>query len=216
MISLLKKIFLKQNKTIEEENIDPMKKFLIVGLGNIGPKYTNTRHNIGFKVLDALASEENASFTTDKLGDICTIKVKGRTVILLKPNTFMNLSGKAISFWLQKENIAIENLLVVTDDINLDFGTFRIKAKGSAGGHNGLKDTQAKLNTGAYPRFRFGVGSEFSKGRQVDYVLGEWSKDENLDLPLRIDTACKAIKSFAFSGIAQTMNTYNGAMPKID
>lgn len=212
MISLLKKLFSKTRI----ENIDPMKKFLIVGLGNIGPKYTNTRHNIGFKILDTLATEENAIFTTEKLGDICTVKVKGRSVILLKPNTYMNLSGKAIKFWLQKENIPIENLLVVTDDINLDFGTFRIKAKGSAGGHNGLKDTQDKLNTGAYPRFRFGVGSQFNKGRQVDYVLGEWSNEESIELPLRIDTACKAIKSFAFAGIGQTMNTYNGPMSKID
>ena len=212
MISFLKKLFTKP----PIEHIDPMKKFLIVGLGNIGPKYTNTRHNIGFKVLDALAAEENISFSTEKLGDISTFKYKGRTIILLKPNTYMNLSGKAISFWMQKENIALENLLVVTDDINLDFGTFRIKAKGSAGGHNGLKDTQDKLNTGAYPRFRFGVGSQFSKGRQVDYVLGEWSNEENIDLSLRIDTACKAIKSFAFAGIAQTMNTFNGPLPKID
>jgi len=192
-----------------------MKKFLIVGLGNIGPQYTNTRHNIGFKILDSLATEEKASFKTDKLGDICSIKIKGKTVVLLKPNTYMNLSGKAIKFWMEKENIANENLLVVTDDINLDFGFFRIKAKGSAGGHNGLKDTQEKLNTGAYPRFRFGVGNEFSTGRQVDYVLGEWNKDEVLDLPLRIDTACKAIKSFTFAGIAQTMNSFNGPMPKI-
>ena len=211
MISFLKKLLSKPQR----ENINPMKKFLIVGLGNIGPKYTNTRHNIGFKVLDTLAAEENESFNTDKLGDVCTIKVKGKTVILLKPNTYMNLSGKAIKFWMEKEKITNDNLLVVTDDINLDFGTFRIKAKGSAGGHNGLKDTQEKLNTGAYPRFRFGVGSQFSKGRQSDFVLGEWNKDENLDLPLRIDTACKAIKSFAFAGIAQTMNTYNGPMPKI-
>ena len=212
MISFLKKLFSKP----PIENIDPMKKFLIVGLGNIGPKYTNTRHNIGFKVLDALAAEENISFSTEKLGDVSTFKFKGRTVILLKPSTYMNLSGKAISFWMQKENIATENLLVVTDDINLDFGAFRIKPKGSAGGHNGLKDTQEKLNTGAYPRFRFGVGNQFSTGRQVDYVLGEWSNEENIDLSLRIDTACKAIKSFTFAGIAQTMNTYNGPMPKIN
>ena len=212
MISLLKKIFSKP----KTEKINPMKKFLIVGLGNIGPKYTNTRHNIGFKILDALATEESSSFSTEKLGDISTFKFKGRSVILLKPNAYMNLSGKAISFWMQKENISIENLLVITDDINLDFGTFRIKTKGSAGGHNGLKDTQEKLNTGAYPRFRFGVGNKFSNGRQVDYVLGEWTNEENIDLSLRIDTACKAIKSFVFAGIAQTMNAYNGPMSKID
>ena len=141
-------------------------------------------------------------------------KIKGRSVFLLKPNTFMNLSGKAILYWMNKEKIPLENLLVVTDDINLDFGTFRIKAKGSAGGHNGLKDTQQKLNTGAYPRFRFGVGNKFSKGRQVDYVLGEWSSEEQIDLSLRIDTACKAIRSFVLSGVGETMNTFNGAMSK--
>jgi len=204
MISFLKHIF---NPT--PQPID-MKKFLIVGLGNIGPKYAETRHNIGFKVLDYLAKAEGVSFETDKLGDLCTLKIKGRTVTLLKPNTFMNLSGKAIKYWLEKEKIAVENLLVVTDDIHIDFGSFRIKAKGSAGGHNGLKDTEAKLNTGAYPRFRFGVGGDFGKGKQIDYVLGEWTAEEQIDLSIRLDHASEAIKSFVFSGLSQTMNKFNG------
>ncbi len=191
-----------------------MQKYLLVGLGNIGPKYEETRHNIGFKVLDLLAKEENTSFESEKLGDICKIKIKGRSVTLLKPNTFMNLSGKAIKYWLEKENISLENLLVITDDIHIDFGTFRIKAKGSAGGHNGLKDTEAKLNTSTYPRFRFGVGSQFSKGRQVDYVLGEWSTEEEHDLSFRLHDATAALKSFVFSGLSQTMNTFNGKMEK--
>ena len=211
MITFFKSLFNNQKKYNPEE-IDPMKKFLIVGLGNIGPKYLETRHNIGFKVLDALAEEENSTFETNKLGDLCEIKIKGKTVFLLKPNTYMNLSGKAIKYWLTNEKILIENLLVVTDDINLDFGTFRLKAKGSAGGHNGLKDTQEKLNTSAYPRFRFGVGSQFSKGKQIDYVLGEWTNEEKIDLSLRIPNATKAIKSFINSGLANTMNTFNGKM----
>lgn len=204
MFSFLKNLFKTTSQTID------MKKFLIVGLGNIGPKYAETRHNIGFKVLDHLAKAEDTSFETNKLGDTCTLKIKGRTVILLKPNTFMNLSGKAIKYWLEKEKIAIENLLVVTDDIHIDFGSFRIKAKGSAGGHNGLKDTEAKLNTSVYPRFRFGVGGNFGKGKQVDYVLGEWTSEEQIDLSIRLDHATEAIKSFVFSGLPQTMNKFNG------
>ena len=206
MLLFLKNIF---KSTIPSKNID-MKKFLIVGLGNIGPKYTETRHNIGFKVLDALAKSEDASFETEKLGDVCSLKIKGRTTILLKPNTYMNLSGRAIKYWLEKEKIDIENLLVITDDIHIDFGTFRIKAKGSSGGHNGLKDTEAKLNTSAYPRFRFGVSGNFGRGKQVDYVLGEWTSEEQIDLSIRLDTAVNAIKSFVFSGLSQTMNQFNG------
>ncbi|MCL4121735.1 UNVERIFIED_CONTAM: hypothetical protein GTU68_023471 [Idotea baltica] len=143
-----------------------MKKYLIVGLGNIGEKYHNTRHNIGFKILDHFASKEDLTFETQKLGDITTYKLKGRTFLLLKPNTFMNLSGKAILYWLTKEKIPLENLLVITDDLNLPFGSIRVKTKGSDGGHNGLKDTQDKLNTTKYNRFRFGISDAFSKGRQ--------------------------------------------------
>lgn len=193
-----------------KEKIDPMKKFLIVGLGNIGDKYENTRHNIGFKILDAFAKSEDFSFATDKLGDIGTYKLKGRTFIFLKPSTYMNLSGKAIVYWLTKEKIPLENLLVVTDDLNLSFGTIRVKTKGSDGGHNGLKDTQDKLQTTAYNRFRFGISDTFSKGKQVDYVLGEWSEEEENKLPERLDQSIEVIKSFVLSGIKNTMNTFNG------
>jgi PTH1 family peptidyl-tRNA hydrolase len=187
-----------------------MKKFLIVGLGNIGDKYTNTRHNIGFKIIDEVADEYNVTFETEKLGDVATFRFKGRTFILLKPSTFMNLSGKAIKYWMDKENIAVDNLLVVTDDLNIDFGTIRIKAKGSDGGHNGLKDIQEKLGTNTYPRFRFGVGSDYSKGRQVDYVLGEWNKEETSLLIERLPMSAKIITSFGTAGLANTMNTFNG------
>ncbi len=187
-----------------------MKKFLIVGLGNIGDKYTNTRHNIGFKILDEVAEEHNVAFETDKLGDVTTFRFKGRTFVLLKPSTFMNLSGKAVKYWMDKEKIGIDNLLVVTDDLNIDFGTIRVKAKGSDGGHNGLKDIQEKLNTTKYPRFRFGVGANYSKGRQVDYVLGEWDKEETSQLIERLPTSAKVITSFGTAGLANTMNTFNG------
>jgi len=194
----------------KKENTNPMKKFLIVGLGNIGPKYGETRHNIGFKVLDQLATEEGITFETVKLGDRAEFKFKGRTFVLLKPSTFMNLSGKAVNYWLQKEKVAQENLLVVTDDLNLSFGTIRIKAKGSDGGHNGLKDIQQQLNTSKYNRFRFGISDEFSKGNQVDYVLGEWSEEENKALPERLKTAAEAIRSFGTAGLSNTMNAFNG------
>jgi PTH1 family peptidyl-tRNA hydrolase len=187
-----------------------MKKFLIVGLGNIGPAYANTRHNIGFKIVDELAEEHKTTFETEKLGDVATFKLKGRTFILLKPSTFMNLSGKSVKHWMDKENIAVENILVVTDDVNIDFGTIRLKAKGSAGGHNGLKDIQEKLNTQQYARFRFGVGANYSKGRQVDFVLGEWNKQETSELIERLPTSAKIITSFGTAGLANTMNTFNG------
>jgi len=198
------------SKKQPEEQEDPMKKFLIAGLGNIGPKYHNTRHNIGFKVLDHLAEREGISFTSDRLGDIATFKYKGRTFILLKPSTYMNLSGKAVNYWLTKEKIPIENLLVITDDLNLAFGTIRVKTKGSDGGHNGLKDIQTQLNTSTYNRFRFGISDEFSKGRQVDYVLGEWGEEEEKLLPERLDKSAELVKSFGTAGITNTMNTFNG------
>ncbi|AZJ36978.1 aminoacyl-tRNA hydrolase [Tenacibaculum singaporense] len=187
-----------------------MKKFLIVGLGNIGEKYNNTRHNIGFKIADAFVKEHEGSFETEKLGDIAKLKIKGKTVIVLKPNTYMNLSGKAVKYWMQKENIQVENLLIITDDLNIDFGKIRIKGKGSSGGHNGLKDIQDKFNTGAYPRFRFGVGAEYSKGRQVDYVLGKWSAEEESAMIERIPFSVKAVTSFITAGLANTMNEFNG------
>ncbi len=187
-----------------------MKKFLIVGLGNVGAKYNNTRHNIGFSILDKLAEKEKVIFETKKLGDIARFKYKGRTFILLKPNTYMNLSGKAVNYWQKIEKIPIENIFVITDDLNLDFGVIRIKAKGSAGGHNGLTNINEQLQTQNYARLRFGVCSEFKRGAQVDYVLNEWSEVQKLDLDARIDRSTKAIKSFALAGINNTMNEFNG------
>ena len=184
-------------------------KYLIIGLGNPGEKYKNTRHNIGFRVLDDLASLSNISFSTDKLADVTSLKFKGRSLILIKPNTFMNLSGKAVNYWMQKENIPIENILVITDDIALPFSTIRMRSKGSDGGHNGLKDIIATLSTTSFPRIKFGVGSEFSKGRQSDYVLGEWSDEEEIILQERIDFVVKMIQSFSTIGINRTMNDFN-------
>jgi PTH1 family peptidyl-tRNA hydrolase len=201
-----KNIF-KKNTT--EENI-PMKKFLIVGLGNIGSEYANTRHNIGFKILDYVANSEGISFQTQKLGDVAELKIKGRTLLLLKPNTYMNLSGKAVKYWLEKEKIEKENLLVITDDLNLAFGTIRIKTKGSDGGHNGLKNIQLLLNSTEYPRFRFGISDAFKKGKQVDYVLGEWDDTEKEQLKERLNLSAEIVKSFALAGLNNTMNQYNG------
>lgn len=187
-----------------------MKKFLIVGLGNIGSEYVNTRHNIGFKILDYFANQESISFQTQKLGDVAEFKIKGRTILLLKPNTYMNLSGKAVKYWLDKENIEKENMLVITDDLNLSFGSIRIKAKGSDGGHNGLKNIQLLLSSTEYPRYRFGISDAFKKGKQVDYVLGEWSLEEKEALKERFAVSAEIIKSFALAGLNNTMNLYNG------
>ena len=185
-------------------------KYLVVGLGNPGSKYENTRHNIGFKVLDNFVKEREGVFETDKLADVAKVKYKGRTIITIKPNTFMNLSGKAVNYWMQQEKIQRQNVLVVTDDIALPFGKLRMKGKGSDGGHNGLKDIQAVLGTNQYARLRFGVGSEFNPGRQTNYVLGEWSKEESLALPERLDTATELIKGFTTIGLQLTMTNWNG------
>lgn len=207
------RFFKKANSKKEEEIIpddENMKKFLIVGLGNIGPKYANTRHNIGFKILDHYSEKNSLVWETAKLGDIAYHKIKGRTLVLLKPSTYMNLSGKSIKYWLDKEKIPLENLLVITDDLNLGFGTIRIKTKGSDGGHNGLRDIQNTLQTTNYNRFRFGISDAFSKGRQIDYVLGEWETEENNLLPERLDKSCEIIESFVLAGMNITMNTFNG------
>ena len=187
-----------------------MKKFLIIGLGNIGEKYKNKHHNIGFKILDAFAENEKVIFETKKLGDITRFRYKGRTFILLKPNTYMNLSGKAVKYWLNLEKIPLENILVITDDLNLPFGSIRLKTKGSAGCHNGLININEQLQTQNYSRLRFGVGAEFKTGRQVDYVLGEWDQEETSNLNERIEKSTKAITSFALAGIANTMSEFNG------
>ena len=184
---------------------------LLVGLGNPGSNYTNTRHNIGFKVVEALAHKHEQSFETQKLGELTTVKIKGRSLLLLKPSTYMNLSGKSVLYWMEKEKIPLENVLVVTDDIHLPFGSIRLKAKGSDGGHNGLKDIQEKLNTVQYNRYRFGVGADFGAGRQVDYVLGEWSTEEREKLKERLEKSTSLIESFALAGLARTMNQFNNS-----
>lgn len=196
--------------TEKTETPNSMKKFLIVGLGNIGAEYVNTRHNIGFKIVDHLARKEGIDFQTVKLGTLAEYKFKGRTFLLLKPNTYMNLSGKAIKYWMEKENIPVENILVITDDLNLPFGTIRIRTKGSDGGHNGLKNAQLLLNSSVYPRFRFGISDEFKKGQQVDYVLGEWDAAEKEKLSERLDVAAEIIRSFGTAGLENTMTSYNG------
>lgn len=187
-----------------------MKKFLIVGLGNIGAEYVNTRHNIGFKVVDFIAREAGGDFHTVKLGSLAEVKIKGRTLLLLKPNTYMNLSGKAVQHWMEKEKIEKENILVITDDLNLPFGTIRIKPKGSDGGHNGLKSIQALLGATDYPRFRFGISDEFKKGQQADYVLGNWTDEESEALKERLSVSAEAVKSFALAGLGNTMTAFNG------
>lgn len=208
MISFFNQIFSVNTPLLE--TTDPMKKYLIAGLGNIGSDYVNTRHNIGFKILDAIAETESLNYENRKLGKIARYKIKGRQVLLLKPNTYMNLSGKAVKYWLDKENIPLENLLIITDDLNLPFDSIRLKTKGSAGGHNGLKDIQETLHTTQYNRFRFGISADFKKGRQVDYVLGTWSELEQDVLHKRLALTKKIIDSFILSGIQTAMNTYNG------
>lgn len=185
-------------------------KYLIIGLGNKGSEYENTRHNIGFKIADELANKIETSFNTANFGWIAKGKYKGRKVLVLKPDTYMNLSGKAIKFWIQKENIPLENILVITDDLALPFGTLRMKAKGSDAGHNGLKSIQNELQTQNYPRLRFGISADFKEGRQVDYVLGEWTEEENEKLPERIKKFSEACLSFVFAGIGNTMTAFNG------
>jgi PTH1 family peptidyl-tRNA hydrolase len=199
-----------KNKPNTNTATEMSKKYLIVGLGNSGAEYVRTRHNIGFKVVEKFAQLNDAIFETKKLGDLARFRFKGRMFLLLKPNTYMNLSGKAVKYWLEKESIPHENLLIITDDLNLPFGTLRLKTKGSAGGHNGLKDVQDKLNTSQYNRLRFGISDEFAKGRQVDYVLGEWTAEEADKLKERLEQCCACIKSFVMAGIQNAMNTFNG------
>ena len=207
MINWLKSIF--KSQEIEEE-ILTMNKFLIVGLGNIGAEYVNTRHNIGFKILDFFARKEQLQFQDLKLGAVANFKFKGKSFTLLKPNTFMNLSGKAVRFYMDKENIPKENVLIIADDLNLAFGSIRIRAKGSDGGHNGLKNINLLLNSQEYPRFRFGISDEFRKGQQIKYVLGEWSDEEKIQLDERMTLASEIIKSFGTAGLENTMTTFNG------
>jgi PTH1 family peptidyl-tRNA hydrolase len=187
---------------------DPMK-YLIVGLGNIGAEYENTRHNVGFNVVDYLAEKFETTFKTEQLGSIARIRYKSRTFVLLKPSTYMNRSGKAVRYWLQKEKIKKENLLVVLDDLNLPFGKQRLKGKGSDGGHNGLKDITQLCQGNNYARLRIGIGNEFSKGYQADYVLSEWSSEEKEQLGEIITKAADTVLAFGTIGLARTMNQFN-------
>ncbi|MBW7675587.1 aminoacyl-tRNA hydrolase [Chryseobacterium chendengshani] len=185
-------------------------KYLIVGLGNKGPEYENTRHNVGFKVAEKIAESLEVSFNTTNFGWMAEGKYKGRKVFVLKPDTYMNLSGNAVKYWMQKENIPLENVMIVTDDLALPFGTLRMKMKGSDAGHNGLKSIQESLQTQNYARLRFGISAEFSEGRQVDYVLGAWNEEEKEKLGERIEKFSKACLSFVFAGIGNTMSAFNG------
>ncbi len=184
-------------------------KYLIVGLGNIGPEYEETRHNVGFKVVEELASSLEGTWKNVTLGSMAEVKHKGRILILLKPNTYMNLSGKSVQYWLQKEKIPLENLLVIVDEIQLDLGTIRLRGKGSDGGHNGLKDIQAQLNTTEYARLRVGVGRNFHPGQQVQYVLGKWNREEAAVLPEILKAGAEAIKTFVAIGLKRTMDQVN-------
>lgn len=184
-------------------------KYLIAGLGNIGSEYEGTRHNVGFDVVDELARETGATFTSEGHALVARVRHKGRTLVLIKPTTYMNLSGKAVRYWLQKESIPRENLMVLVDDLNLPFGKLRMRGKGSDGGHNGLKHIDQLLGTQDYARLRIGIGAEFSQGRQVNYVLGKWNAEESQALPELLKRAVEAVRSFASIGLARTMNTVN-------
>lgn len=185
-------------------------KYLIVGLGNIGPEYQDTRHNIGFNVLDAFAKASNIVFEDRRYGAVSEVKLKGRPLILLKPNTYMNLSGKAVSYWMQKEKIALEDLLILVDDLALPFVTLRLRGQGSDGGHNGLKSINACLGTTNYARLRFGIGNEFKKGQQVDYVLGGWKEEEIKHMDALLERSKEIISSFVLLGLSKTMTSFNG------
>lgn len=184
-------------------------KYLIVGLGNIGDEYRDTRHNIGFMILDAFAEASNISFSTERYGDVARMRLKNKQLVLIKPSTYMNLSGNAVRYWKDKENIDISNILVCVDDIALPFGAIRIKPRGSDAGHNGLKNIAAMLGTDAYPRLRFGIGDNYPRGCQIDYVLGKFTDDEEAAIGPRLETAVDAIREFVLAGIQNSMCKYN-------
>lgn len=186
-----------------------MKKFLITGLGNMAPEYLDTRHNIGFMIADRLAADANAQFSSCRYGDIAKAKVKNCELLILKPSTFMNLSGTAVRYWMNKEKLPLENLLVIVDDIALPFGAIRLRSGGSDAGHNGLKNIAAELGTQAYARLRFGIGNDFPRGCQVDYVLGEFPPEEKALIPERAETAAEAIRAYALSGLSFAMTNFN-------
>lgn len=206
----INKLFGNKNKKEPEFHLQPMKKFLIVGLGNIGPEYADTRHNSGFMIGDRLAKDSEAEFKSCRYGDMATVKVKNCELMVLKPSTFMNLSGVAVRYWMNKEKLPLDRLLVIVDDIALPFGTIRIRQSGSEAGHNGLKSISEHLGTRNYARLKFGVGNDFQKGGQVDYVLGSFSDDERKILPEKIERAAEAVRAFCLSGPAYAMNHFNG------
>lgn len=186
-----------------------MNRFLITGLGNIGEEYAHTRHNIGFDVVNAFAKAHNGLWRIDRLAEVCIIALKGRNIVLIKPTTYMNLSGRAFRYWLEKEKIAVENTLTIVDDLALPLDKIRIRPSGSDAGHNGLKDIQLALGNDAYPKLRFGIGNNYPKGRQVDFVLGHWTPAEKPLVALKIDICVEIISSFVLTGLTATMNQYN-------
>jgi len=203
----LKGLFIKSQVSLKEgEN---MKKILVVGLGNIGAEYKYTRHNIGFLIADRLVEKLKTTFKTERYGAVAVANYRGKRFIILKPATYMNLSGKAVRYWLEKEKIDKNNLVILTDDVNLDFGTLRLRPKGSDGGHNGLKSIQELIGGMQYPRLRFGIGKDYPQGGQVDYVLGQWNKAQITQLPELIDQATEALLNFAQEGLQRTMNKFN-------
>ena len=211
MNRLLNKIlalFGKKHEQTEQTEPEQMK-FIVVGLGNIGAEYQGTRHNIGFTVVDTLVGEAGATFTTQRYGDVAQMRVKNQQLVVLKPSTYMNLSGEAVRYWAQKEKIDLNHILVVVDDIALPFGAIRLRGKGADGGHNGLKSIDQLMASQAYARLRFGVGNDFPRGAQVDYVLGHPTAQELAILPERAQLACEAIKAFCLSGLDFAMTHYN-------
>lgn len=217
MFKLIKKFFGHGGIPSDEKPIKDlpnMKKYLIVGLGNIGPEYVGTRHNIGFMTVDALADLTGSQWKSCRYGDMALAKVKNCELMLLKPSTFMNLSGVAVRYWMNKEKLPLESLLIVVDDLALPFGTIRLRSGGSDAGHNGLKNIASELGTQQYARLRFGIGNEFRRGGQVDFVLGQFPEEERKELPAIIEYACDAIKAYALSGLAFAMTHYNNKFPK--
>ena len=203
-MQLLKRIFKKKPPSSD------MKKFLIVGLGNIGLEYDNTRHNVGFKILDHVAEKNKVLWEVKKLASYSSFKKKGKKFVMIKPTTFMNRSGKSVKYWALKEKINIENILIITDDFHLPFGTLRLRGKGSAAGHNGLKDIESELNTPNYARLRFGIGQRNKPFDQVKFVLDKWNKDEEKEITKRIDICKEIVIAFGLEGLNNTMNKFNG------
>lgn len=209
LIDWFKQFWKREIEVIEE---DPMK-YLIVGLGNVGAKYDNTRHNIGFEVVDRMAEQGGATFKNQTLADVAEIKHKGRALVLIKPTTYMNLSGKAVQYWMTKHKVPKDRVLIILDDLNLEYGTLRMRGKGSDGGHNGLKNINAVLQGNNYTRLRVGIGNSYRKGQQIDFVLGKWTAEERKNLDLILDTCADASKSFASIGLKFTMEKFNKSLP---